>query len=93
MQSEAVSFLINKTEMHTGENTPAAEQRPDATIDPTVWVDDHGDYLFRYAVVRLRDETAAEDMVQETLLSAILVLRWAFDREDVADRHPQAQDH
>ena len=56
MQSEAVSFLINKTEMHTGENTPAAEQRPDATIDPTVWVDDHGDYLFRYAVVRLRDE-------------------------------------
>ena len=40
-------------------------------VDPTVWVDEHGDYLFRYAVIRLRDETIAEDCVQETLLSAI----------------------
>lgn len=71
MQSEAVSFLINKVEMNTGEFTPAAAQQPDATIDPTVWVDEHGDYLFRYAVVRLRNEAAAEDLVQETLLSAI----------------------
>lgn len=42
-----------------------------AVIDPTSWVDDHGDFLFRYAFVRLRDETLAEDCVQETLLSAI----------------------
>lgn len=40
-------------------------------IDPTVWVDDHGDYLFRYALVRLRDEVRAEDAVQETLLAAL----------------------
>ncbi|HEY2865460.1 MAG TPA: sigma-70 family RNA polymerase sigma factor [Pyrinomonadaceae bacterium] len=40
-------------------------------IDPSAWVDEHGDYLFRYAVVRLRDEDVAEDCVQETLLSAI----------------------
>ena len=39
--------------------------------DPTAWVDDHGDYLFRYAVVRLRDTASAEDCVQEALLSAI----------------------
>lgn len=50
-----------------------AEIAPEVTwnIDPTVWVDEHGDYLFRYALVRLRDETTAEDIVQETLLAAI----------------------
>lgn len=40
-------------------------------IDPTEWVDDHGDYLFRSAIVRLRDEARAEDAVQETLLAAL----------------------
>ena len=40
-------------------------------IDPTTWVDEHGDRLFRYAMARLRDESAAEDIVQETLLSAM----------------------
>ena len=40
-------------------------------IDPTVWVDEHGDYLFRYALIRLRDEGRAEDAVQETLLAAL----------------------
>ncbi len=40
-------------------------------IDPEVWVDEHGDCLFRFALMRLRDSSLAEDMVQETLLSAI----------------------
>lgn len=40
-------------------------------IDPAAWVDDHGDYLFRYALVRLRDDVRAEDVVQETLLAAL----------------------
>lgn len=40
-------------------------------IDPAGWVDDHGDYLFRYALIRLRDEARAEDVVQETLLGAL----------------------
>ncbi len=41
------------------------------TFDPTVWVDRHGDYLFGFAFLRLRDESVAEDIVQETLLAAI----------------------
>jgi RNA polymerase sigma-70 factor, ECF subfamily len=41
-----------------------------ASIDPHQWVDQHGDYLFRYALIRVRNETVAEDLVQETLLSA-----------------------
>ena len=39
--------------------------------DPGKWLDDHGDYLFKYAVFRLRDDTAAEDAVQETFLAAL----------------------
>ena len=39
--------------------------------DPSRWLDDHGDYLFRYAVFRLRDDNAAEDAVQETFLAAL----------------------
>lgn len=35
------------------------------------WVDQHGDYLFRYAMMRLRDRGLAENLVQETFLAAI----------------------
>ena len=35
------------------------------------WVDQHGDYLFRYAMMRLRDKDLAENLVQETLLAAL----------------------
>jgi RNA polymerase sigma-70 factor (ECF subfamily) len=38
--------------------------------DPAQWLDQYGDYLYRYALMRVRDETVAEDMVQETLLAA-----------------------
>lgn len=46
-------------------------QFPDESPDPGRWLDDHGDYLFKYAVFRLRDNTAAEDAVQETFLAAL----------------------
>ncbi|MGH9929354.1 MAG: sigma-70 family RNA polymerase sigma factor [Pyrinomonadaceae bacterium] len=38
---------------------------------PDSWIEQHGDYLFRYAIFRLRDAAAAEDAVQETLLAAL----------------------
>lgn len=40
-------------------------------LDPTSWLDAHGDYLYRYALVRVRDAAVAEDLLQETLLAAI----------------------
>jgi RNA polymerase sigma-70 factor (ECF subfamily) len=40
-------------------------------LDPAKWLDSHGDYLYRYALVRVRDAAVAEDLVQETLLAAI----------------------
>ncbi len=39
--------------------------------NPERWVEDHGDYLFKFALIRLRDETRAEDAVQETFLAAL----------------------
>ena len=35
------------------------------------WLNAHGDYLYRFALGRLRDPHLAEDVVQETLLAAI----------------------
>lgn len=40
-------------------------------LDPASWVDNHGDYLYRYAWSRLRDTNAAEEVVQETFLAGI----------------------
>ncbi|MEW6210708.1 MAG: sigma-70 family RNA polymerase sigma factor [Acidobacteriota bacterium] len=40
-------------------------------LEPDIWLDRHGDALFRYALVRLRDHSLAEEMVQETLLAAL----------------------
>ena len=37
--------------------------------DPETWVDQHGDYLYGYAILRMKDPTIAEDLVQETLLA------------------------
>jgi RNA polymerase sigma-70 factor (ECF subfamily) len=35
------------------------------------WLNEHGDYLYRFALARLRDPHQAEDAVQETMLAAI----------------------
>lgn len=43
----------------------------DGASDPEVWVERHGDALFRFALSRIGDATVAEDLVQETLLAAL----------------------
>ena len=40
-------------------------------LDPNKWLDSHGDYLYRYALVRVREAVVAEDLLQETLLAAV----------------------
>jgi RNA polymerase sigma-70 factor (ECF subfamily) len=40
-------------------------------IDPAAWLERHGDYLYRYALGRLRSAQAAEDVVQETFVGAL----------------------
>ena len=40
-------------------------------VQPDRWVQEHGDALFGFAVLRVRDRAAAQDLVQETFLAAI----------------------
>lgn len=40
-------------------------------LDPARWVDEHGDYLYNYAQSRVGEKALAEDLVQDTFLSAI----------------------
>lgn len=70
MRTEALSRSVSVNEMQP---SPDSIEQPleHHTASPEKWVDEYGDRLFRYALVRLRDEAAAEDLVQETLLSAI----------------------
>ena len=41
-----------------------------STLEPAHWLDQYGDYLYRYALMRVRDSAIAEDILQETLLAA-----------------------
>ena len=45
-----------------------AEAEP--LTNPREWVDRHGDFLYRFAMARVRRADVAEDLVQETLLAA-----------------------
>ena len=45
--------------------------QPTNFSNPREWVDLHGDALFRFALIRVRDQAVAEDVVQETFLAAL----------------------
>ena len=47
-------------------------QSESADVGAAAWLDQHGDYLFSYAVKCVRSVDLAEDLVQETLLAAIV---------------------
>ncbi|MGR8920517.1 MAG: sigma-70 family RNA polymerase sigma factor [Gammaproteobacteria bacterium] len=38
---------------------------------PETWLDDHGDALFAFALLRVANRATAEDLVQDTLLAAL----------------------
>lgn len=59
------SFMVSENEI-------AKNKAPANTLsNPETWVDDHGDYLFGYALLRLRNKQLAEEVVQETFLAAL----------------------
>ena len=47
------------------------DNRQKTKSDPSTWVDEHGDVLYRFALLRVEDPDVAEDLVQETFISAI----------------------
>jgi RNA polymerase sigma-70 factor, ECF subfamily len=57
--------------MQAADPPKTADTKSSGLSDPERWVDEHGDYLFKYALLRLRDPSKAEDAVQETFLAAL----------------------
>jgi RNA polymerase sigma-70 factor (ECF subfamily) len=51
-------------------NNTVIEEAPGAA-NSFEWLEAHGDYLFNLAVGQVRDETVAEDLVQDTFLAAL----------------------
>lgn len=47
------------------------EQAKFDDLKPTRWVDDYADNLYNFALKRVNDETLAQDLVQDTFLSAL----------------------
>jgi RNA polymerase sigma-70 factor, ECF subfamily len=62
---------VNSLIVDTTPADPGAAAPPARLSDPERWVEEHGDYLFKFALVRLRNATKAEDLVQETFLAAL----------------------
>jgi len=56
---------------------------PRETTQPEQWVDEYGDYLYRFALLRLKDPATAQDAVQETFLAGIKGLDQFDGRVDV----------
>ncbi len=52
-------------------HTPSETLSVTHKIDPTNWVNDYGDALFSYALLRIRNPAIAEDLVQDTFLAAL----------------------
>ena len=52
-------------------------------LDPETWVAAYGDYLYRYALLRLRDHATAQDVVQEALMAGVKGLDRFDGRVDV----------
>ncbi|WP_298860615.1 sigma-70 family RNA polymerase sigma factor [uncultured Gimesia sp.] len=40
-------------------------------LEPASWVEEHGDFLYRYAVSRMRNSESSEEVVQETFVAAL----------------------
>src|SRR5438067_11944463 len=75
LTSRLLATLLQRTPMtfmgSSATGSPTDAPRTGAALDPERWVDEHGDCLYRYALVRVRKPEVAQDLVQETLLAAL----------------------
>jgi DNA-directed RNA polymerase specialized sigma24 family protein len=64
-------FVIPLRGMRHREGVSKVARGAPSEVNPECWVDDHGDCLYRYALLRVRRPEVAEDLVQETLCAAV----------------------
>ena len=69
-------------------SAPPASATASRLSDLECWVDEHGDYLFKFALTRLRDTPRAEDLVHETFLAAPAFVAAETETTDENQRSP-----
>lgn len=62
--------MAGTKKVHWATGSNGGDCSPDVKV-VEAWVDEHADYLFRYALPRLRDRHVTEEVLQETFLAAL----------------------
>ncbi len=62
--------MARTKKVHWAIRSNDGDRLPDVKI-VEAWVDEHADYLFRYALPRLRDRHVTEEVLQDTFLAAL----------------------
>jgi RNA polymerase sigma-70 factor (ECF subfamily) len=68
--------MMTKAEEHQNHSPPVAKIEVPVSarafsVEPEHWIEKHGDVLFGFAAIRVRDRAIAQDLVQETFLAAL----------------------
>ena len=50
-------------------SSQSIEKNKSAAVDPKRWVDEYGDFLYRYALLRVRDPKVAQHLLEKTFVS------------------------
>src|SRR5262245_57073721 len=65
----SLDHLQTQTAGQSNRDQPA--QETSEPVDPERWLEEYGDPLFSFAMLRVRDRGTAQDLVQETFLAAL----------------------
>ena len=68
LMNTSPSFSVNQLDL-AAESYPDAMPQP-SSLNPSDWITNHREYLLNVALGKVRNSTAAEDLVQETFLAA-----------------------
>ncbi len=52
-------------------NSSEIKSKESGNLNPGLWVENHGDYLYNYAYFRVNNKEVSEDIVQETFIAAL----------------------
>lgn len=69
--SSSARLAMSSDPTSSSPNSPGVAAASATALDPERWIDEHGDYLFHFALSRVRDPGLAEDLVQDALLAAL----------------------
>jgi len=75
----SLRVTLSTVELRQQENHSTPDAMPsdrNSQPEPEKWLEEHGDALFKFAMLRVRNNHLAEDLVQETLIKGIK----AFDK-------------